>query len=130
MSSTTYNAFRHKEWKAAGLKNYEDFADMVEYVNQSPDYGDSLCGEWWYEDEETLTIYSGSFGNDHSPGASSYTYANVYDSKVNYEKAVKEWEAEPEYDTECEQEDEYDPPSEYDDYHDNPAHDNEGRWMP
>lgn len=93
-----YCAWDHKDWAAAGLKNYEDFADMIEYVNQS-EYGDGqLEGEWWYADDATRTVYYGSFGNDNSPGASSYTYADTFpDDPEGYAEAVKKWESYDEY---------------------------------
>jgi hypothetical protein len=97
--STSYNAFDHKTWSEAGLKDYGDFADMVEYVNQS-EYGDGqLEGEWWWADEEWTTIYWGTFGNDWAPGASSYTYAEVYEEeeKEDFLAAVAEWESKSEY---------------------------------
>jgi hypothetical protein len=118
MSSTSYRGYDHKEWAAAGLKDYADFSDCVEYVNQEDDYCDSLRGEWWYADDETRTIYSGTFGNDHSPGASHMTFAEVYDEEEEYKEAVAVWEAQPEYleseDDDMEEEDDLDdggPPS-------------------
>jgi hypothetical protein len=103
-----YSAFDHKRWAEAGLKDFGDFAECVEYVNQS-EYGDGqLEGEWYYCDDDTLTVYSGSFGNYNSPGASSYTTADVYDDKTEYEEEKARWEGCPEYlDTdEYEEEDE------------------------
>jgi hypothetical protein len=92
--SRSYNAFNHKAWAEAGLKDYGDFADMVEFVNQT-EYGDGqLEGEWYYCDDETRTIYTGTFGNYNSPGADSYTNADVYDEdeidEYNAEKAKLE----------------------------------------
>ena len=97
MASTSYTAWNHHEWDEAGLKDFADFAECVEYVNQSDDYGDSMRGEWYYGDDATMTVYSGSFGNDHSPGASSYTYATVYEDLEEFRKGVSEWELCPEY---------------------------------
>lgn len=97
--SQSYNAFNHKAWDEAGLKDFGDFADMVEYINQS-EYGDGqLEGEWYYCDDEKLTIYTGTFGNYNSPGASSYTNADVYeaDEKEEYEAEKKRLEACDEY---------------------------------
>ncbi len=97
--SQSYNAFDHKGWGAAGLKDYCDFSDAIEYVNQS-EYGDGqLEGAWYYCDDETRTIYCGSFGNYNSPGASSYTYAEVYDEeeREEYEADKRKWESKPEY---------------------------------
>lgn len=106
-NTESYTASNHKEWEKAGLKDYGDFSDCVEYVNQEDDYCDSLRGEWWYADDETTTIYSGTFGNYNSPGASQYTYAEVFCDADEYKAAVAEWEAKPEYlehedDCECE----------------------------
>jgi hypothetical protein len=89
------------------LKDFGDFADCVEYVNQR-EYGDGqLEGQWWYDDDEHSTIYYGSFGNDNSPGASSCTYAEVYDDKTEYLLACAEWMAAPEYLDIAEGDDEY-----------------------
>ena len=112
--STTYNAFDHKGWASAGLKDFAAFSDMIEYVNQS-EYGDGqLEGEWFFADDEHLpdgsfAIYWGTFGNDNSPGADSYTYAEVYsqDEIEEYDTAVREWVAKEEYlDSEEEEEEE------------------------
>jgi hypothetical protein len=103
--SNYYNASEYAKWEAAGLKDYGDFCECVEYVNQS-EYGcDQLEGEWYYCDDETLTIYYGTFGNDNSPGASCYTDADVYseEERADYEAAKAEWEAQPEYTEEQEQ---------------------------
>jgi hypothetical protein len=116
---TSYNAFDHKAWKAAGLLDYEDFADAVEYVNQS-EYGDGqLEGGWYYIDNATKTIYYGTFGNDWAPGASSYTFADVYsdDEVVEFSIAALEWEESPEYvETEEEEEEPTDDEPEEGDY--------------
>jgi hypothetical protein len=105
--SDTYNAFNHKEWSSAGLQDYENFSDSVEYVNQQ-DCGDGSRGEWFYADKDTLTIYSGSFSDDHSPGASSYTYAEVFEDADDYNRSLAIWEACPEYLESDEDEDEDD----------------------
>jgi hypothetical protein len=97
--SESYNAFDHKSWNEVGLLNFEDFSELIEYVNQS-EYGDGqLEGEWWWADDSTRTVYYGSFGNDWAPGASSYTYAEVFgeDEKDDYLLEVKRWEGFPEY---------------------------------
>lgn len=96
MASKTYRAADHKEWDAAGLDKVFDGLEM-EYVNQEEDYGDCLRGEWYAADDDTLTIFSGTFGNYNSPGASHYTYAEVYDNAEEYRTALAEWEAKPEY---------------------------------
>jgi hypothetical protein len=97
--STTYNAFDHKTWDAAGWKDFGDFSEMIEYVNQSEYSDGQLEGEWWWADDAARTVYYGSFGNYNSPGASSYTYAEVYeeDEEEEYLAEVKQWEAFPEY---------------------------------
>ena len=108
--SDHYCAFDHEEWDSAGLKDYGDFAECVSYVNQR-EYGDgSLAGGWYYCDDETRTIYSGSFGNDNSPGASMYTYADVYGEEEADEYAADKarWDAKDEYLETEEEEDEED----------------------
>jgi hypothetical protein len=101
--SQSYNAFDHAKWDAAGLKDFGDFAECVEYVNQR-DYGDFTEGDWYYCDDETRTIYTGTFGNYNSPGASSYTNADVYeaDEIEEYEAEKKKLEAQDEYDPDFE----------------------------
>ncbi len=96
MASESYRASDHREWDAAGLDAVQDKHEM-EYVNQSDDYGDSLQGEWWMADDASRTIIWGTFGNYNSPGASHYTYAEVYDDEVEYRADVAKWEAMPEY---------------------------------
>lgn len=84
-------------WEKAGLLDYSDFSDSVEYCNQEPDWCDTLRGEWYYGDDEALVIYCGTFGNDHSSGSSLFTHAEVYDTLSEYRKALSEWEERPEY---------------------------------
>src|SRR5262245_45372657 len=92
-----YIAADHRPWDAAGLKDYGDFAECVTYCNQS-EYGcDQLEGDWWYADDDTPTIYSGTFGNYNSPGASWYTFAAVYDDVDEYLAEVARLEGIPEY---------------------------------
>lgn len=92
--STHYSQSDHQQWTEAGLK---DFADCLTYCDQD-EYGDGqLEGSWYYCDDETLTIYFGSFGNYNSAGASHHTYAEVYEDRQQYDVAVKGWEAKPEY---------------------------------
>jgi hypothetical protein len=88
MASIDYCGSNHNEWEAAGLKDYGDFAECVSFLSQRPDYGGSDRGEWFYD---------GTFGNDHSPGASHYTYAEVYDCVEEYEDRVAVLEAKPEW---------------------------------
>jgi len=105
MGSVNYQASDYESWESAGLKDYAEFADCVEYRNEWPsEHGDS-AGEWFYADDETLTIYSGTYANDHSPGAA----ADVYDDRDEYLADVKAWESKPETDPDYEEpEDEYD----------------------
>src|SRR5260221_408664 len=90
----TVNAFNYNEWKRQGLKDYSEFSDRITECNQC-DYGDHSTCEWFFIDEDVLppmegvdyegktpnekAIYYGTWGNDHSPGASSYTYAEIFD---------------------------------------------------
>ena len=80
-----YTAFDHKEWSKAGLEDFEKFSEMVEYINQTELGDGTLEGEWYYCDDESMTIYHGTHGNDNSPGASCYTYATVFDDVGEYE---------------------------------------------
>lgn len=107
-SHDNYRAFDHKAWAEAGLKDFSEYADKVTYINQS-EYGDGqLEGEWFYADDATRTIYSGTFGNYNSPGASSYTYADVYGDEEAYRFAVSVFESNPEWYDEDDDEDEDD----------------------
>jgi hypothetical protein len=109
MSTITINAFNHREWSLYGLDSIQDM-DCVEYVNQGDDYGDSLRGDWFEVLEQTVSrdgvtfrvIIHGTFANDHSPGASCYTWANLYDMADADEMAefaadCLRWESFPEY---------------------------------
>ena len=73
--------------------------DCAEYINQEDDYGDSMRGEWYVVNDERSIIYGGTFGNDHSPGAMDYTWAEVYDADEgdDFNRRAKELEACPEY---------------------------------
>lgn len=117
--STTVAFHEYDRMAELGLADYGDFADRVTFVNQS-EFGDGqLEGEWFYIPEEAddpgwvekcRVIYSGSFGNDNSPGASHYSAAEVYhveepegegeDELQQFGEAKKEWEAKPEYNEE------------------------------
>lgn len=102
----TINAFNHQEWRRYGLADYGDFADMVAECNQGED-AFSGYGEWFYIPDEPLAnnnrvIYFGTWGNDNSPGASSYTNAEIFDmddaeDAAEYAKRVQEWESQPEW---------------------------------
>lgn len=114
----TVKASEHQEWEENRLADYSEFSDMVEYVNQRPDYCDSYRGDWYYIPDGVLppmegvdygdqkpnerVIYFGSFGNDNSPGADSYTNAEIFDmddpeDAAEFEERKAEWEAAPEY---------------------------------
>lgn len=94
--STTVRMTDHKQWAALNLDTVLDAHEM-EYVNQEDDGCDSLAGEWYVADDERRVIISGTFGNDHSPGASHYTSAELYDNEDEYRAALAKWEAAPEY---------------------------------
>lgn len=94
--NTYFRASDHKEWDAAGLDKLLQSLEM-EYCNQAPDYGDSYSGDWFACDDKTRTVFHGTFGNDHSPGASQYTYAMRHDDEEGYRKQVAAWEKAPEY---------------------------------
>jgi len=88
----TINAFNHAEWQRHGLADFEDFADQITECNMGED-SFSGFGEWYFIPEEPLpngerVIYYGSWGNDNSPGASSYTYAELFDVTDPDELAV------------------------------------------
>lgn len=91
------SAFNHREWAERGLKDFSDFADCVSYINQK-EYGDGqLEGDWFFADDDTQTVYFGTFGNDNSLGASSYTFADQYQTQEEYLAEVARLEAMPEY---------------------------------
>lgn len=92
-----YTACDYGSWEAAGLLDFGDFAEKIEYVNQREDGFEVLAGDWFYPHNETRTIYFGTFGNYNSPGADHFTYAEVYDDENEYREAVASWEAMPEY---------------------------------
>lgn len=88
-------ACNYKEWEAAGLKDFGDYADCVNYCNQR-EFGDGqLEGDWYYFDEDTGILYYGTFGNYNSAGASHYTYAET--DKLEAETMLSQYEAAPEY---------------------------------
>ena len=99
---TTYNAFSDRQaWADLNLMDYGDYADCVEYVNQTWYGNDQLEGEWYYIDYDRRMIYAGSFGNYNSPGADSYTHCVVYgeydEDREDFEADVQELEGSPEY---------------------------------
>lgn len=93
----TYCAFDHKDWDAAGLKDVGSL-DYMEFVNEREDGFDQSAGEWYCVDEKAMTIYYGTYGNYNSPGASSFTYADVYEQgeEEKFNAAVAKWESKPE----------------------------------
>lgn len=94
----TYNEYSdRREWESLGLKEFGDYAESVQYFNQLVCYGDSLQGEWFADDPDSLTVYGGTFGIDHSPGASIYTWAEVYDDPAEFAARVKTLESFPEW---------------------------------
>jgi hypothetical protein len=106
----TITAFNHKEWARYGLQEFGDFADQVGECNMGED-AFSGYGEWFYIPDEPLAnndrvIYFGTWGNDNSPGASSCTYAEIFDmdcEAAEYQKRIKHWESQPEL-VECDTE--------------------------
>jgi hypothetical protein len=77
----------HAEWSKYGLDGMLN-GDYVEYINQGESgYGD-LEGEWYSIPDELVVgddgicyrvIFGGTFGNDHSPMCSHFTWAYLYD---------------------------------------------------
>jgi len=102
----TINAFNHDEWKHHGLADYGDFADKITECNVDEDEF-SGNGEWFFVPDEPLpngdrVIYFGSWGNDNSPGASSYTNAEIFDAVdpdhlIEFSQRVDHWENQPEF---------------------------------
>ena len=104
----TYNA-RDKEWDALGL-NYDGLE--MSFFNQQEDGFDTLRGEWFSIEDDCKrldgikVVYGGTFGNYNSPGASDYTWAEVYqaDEHDAFYARVKYLVSLPEYlDTEDEE---------------------------
>lgn len=103
--SDTVRATEYREWAALGLEATESWEWA--YVNQDEAGPDQLRGECWAARDDFRTtdgrrvIIRSSFGNDHSPGASHYTEAELYDAtpegEAEYTAAVDRWEDEPEY---------------------------------
>lgn len=94
---TSYRAYDHKAWAKNGLRDFGDYAERVTYINQT-EYGDGqLEGEWFYCDDKEQTIYHGTFGGWHSPGADHYTSADVYALVEDYQQEVARLESMEEY---------------------------------
>jgi hypothetical protein len=106
--SKTICAFDHKAWADYGLANFEDFADRITECNVGEEGDGGGYGEWFFVPDEPLpsghrVIYFGSWGNDNSPGASTYTHATLFDVNEPGELAeftlrVQHLESQPEYD--------------------------------
>ena len=86
----------YKLWDALGLDAIMNDGKMT-YVNQREDGFETLAGDWFIADGARRIIISGSFGNDHSPGASHYTHAEVYADEESYREDLAVWEAAEEY---------------------------------
>jgi hypothetical protein len=105
--SFSISAFNHDEWQRRGLADFGDLADQITECNVGED-AFSGYGEWFFVPAEPLpngdrVIYHGSWGNDNCPGASSYTYAVIFDGNdpdelAEFTVCVKEWESKPEND--------------------------------
>ena len=86
------------EWAAMGLPDFADFADDITYFAQREIQDEQIEGSWYYADDNRMTIFTGTFGNDNSPGASRYTFAIIFNSLDGYTSArsvyetLKEWE--------------------------------------
>jgi hypothetical protein len=101
----SYNYFSdRKEIEALAIPELQ--MDLAEYINQTHYGDDCLEGEWWYDvrtaDGRLGLVYGGTFGNDNSPGADSYTHVEVYfladpDQKQEFLARVAKLETMPEY---------------------------------
>jgi hypothetical protein len=103
----TVCAFNHLEWERLGLADFAEYADRISecYVGEDAFSG---YGKWFCIPNDPLpngdrVIYFGSWGNDNSPGASSYTHAEIFDvsnpdEAKAFERRVQDWESQPEYD--------------------------------
>jgi len=108
----TISAFNHAEWHRHGLADFGDFSEKISEINVGED-SFSGYGEWFYVPDEPLptcerVIYYGSWGNDNSPGASSYTYATLFDvgdpdELAEFTLRVQHLESQPEFDEQAEE---------------------------
>lgn len=104
--SFVLTAFNHAEWSRYNLADFSDFADQITECNVGED-AFSGYGEWYFIPADPLpnndkVIYSGSWGNDNSPGASSYTHGEIFnmddiEDAAEYEKRLKQWASSPEW---------------------------------
>jgi hypothetical protein len=95
----TMDSFRGTDYaasQAAGLDAIQTAGEMT-YCEQEEDGADCLRGSWFIADDDTRTLILGTFGNDNSPGAFHYTYAERYSDESDYRAALAEWEAKEEY---------------------------------
>lgn len=137
--SLSFNAFNHKEWASYNLADYGDYSDKTTDINQRDDGPDSTAGTWFYIPDEPLVvegqgtfrvIYSGTWGNYNSPGADSYTNAELYDIEdaddmAAFEKDSKRLDDAPEWletddgdeDEDSDEDDEMDDEAEHDEMH-------------
>lgn len=101
----TLCAFNHEEWKRHGLADFGDFAEQISECSVGED-AFSGYGKWFFVPDDPLpngdrVIYFGSWGNENSPGASTYTHAEIFsipDEAKTFEQRVRDWESQPEYD--------------------------------
>lgn len=102
----TLSSFNHDEWERHGLAKFSDYADRITECNLGDgSYG--AFGKWFFVPNEPLpsgdrVIYFGRWGNDDSPGASSYSHAEIFDvanpvDAKAFENRVRHWESQPEY---------------------------------
>jgi hypothetical protein len=91
--------YDHRSWDKYKLKEYGDFAEKCTAV-ETYVYGDDTTAGWWYYVDEEIhevpdegkfrTVYEGTWGSTHSPGASHFTHAGLYD--VDDEEEMKDFE--------------------------------------
>ncbi len=106
--SITVHAFNHREWVKRGLASFGHFADRITQRNVGKEDDGGSYGEWFHAPDRPLpngdrVIYYGSWGSDHSPGASTHTHAEIFDGgdpddMAEYALRVRHWESQPEFD--------------------------------
>ena len=104
--SLNLTGWNHREWEKLGLEDYGQFCHKSTECNVGEDHY-SGYGRWFYIPEKplannTAVVYWGTWGNDNSPGASSYTYAEIFDlsdkeDAQEYKERKEYWEGQPEY---------------------------------
>ena len=105
----TVEARDEAKWKAAGLRDPQDFAEGGEcgksvkcYAQR--EYADDKCEGLWFcaevekndDGTEFLVVYKGSFGEYNSIGNESYTHALVFNDREAFDNKVASLNAEPE----------------------------------